>query len=139
MAFGKVGRPPKIMQNDVSKNEILVSAVERYGQTIAQLDVSAVVPFSQFASVDMIFPKLGLMIRREFGAYLGYQWGYGAIRETPHPNALASKTADVNLQIIFQKSMTEAFLSENLDSFKRIYKYLQREMSIFTGALEEEY
>src|SRR5512142_3384669 len=72
-----------------------------YEVFIVIMDISDVVPFASFRSVDAIFAKIGLIIKRQFG-YLGFTWGYGAMNETRHPDAMATVDAPVSLHIYFQ-------------------------------------
>jgi hypothetical protein len=109
-----------------------------YGQSVVIINVADIVPYSAFMAVDQIFPKLGLMIKRQFG-YLGYSWGYGAMHEIRYKDAYPVNDAPVSLHIYFQQDISESFLVENASKFQKIFNYLSREWMIYKGVIEEEF
>ena len=109
-----------------------------YRQYIVLMDVADLIPFAALKSVDTIFSKLGLIIKRNFG-YLGFSWGYGAIEEKREGEGVPVTSAPVSLNIYFQNPITEDFLRENAEHFEKILNYLRREWAIFKGDAEEEY
>lgn len=126
---------------DVVENSAILSRlriIQQYVQYVALIDVADIVPFSLYGRVETIFPKLGLVVKRKFG-FLGYNWGYGVIREVRHGETSAVLTAPVSLHIYFQKPIDEDFLIDNASKFGDIVIYLRREMEIYRGVVTEEF
>jgi hypothetical protein len=109
-----------------------------HGLFAVVMDVSDIVPYSEYRLMDTIFPKLGLVIKRQFG-YIGFDWGYGRMTTVHHPDAYPEVTAPVGLNIHFQRELTDDFLKEHEKGFKRIYRYLERDWRIYKGIDEDDY
>jgi hypothetical protein len=109
-----------------------------YRQYIVIMDVADVIPFAAFRSVDTLFPKMGLIIKRQFG-FLGFTWGYGAIKERRDGDSPPTLEAPVSLHIYFQMQINEDFLKESAEGFSKILNYIRREWAIYKGDIEEEY
>ena len=112
--------------------------VQDYVQYIVLIDVSDIVPFTVYKLVETIFSKLGLVIRRQFG-YLGYAWGYGAIKEVRDGESAPVMTAPTSLNIYFQEPIVEADLVGYAEKFETILRYLKREIGIYKGVIFEEF
>ena len=137
------GRPPKkLIEHEPIKDigEIFhrLRITQDYVQYICMIDVSDIVPYSAYRSLDSIFSKIPLIIKRQFG-FLGYNWNYGAITEKRIGESIPIIEAPVFLHIYFQKPIDDKFLLENAEKFAKIVKYLRREWNIYKGSIEEEY
>lgn len=110
-----------------------------YRQYIVIMDVADIIPFVAFSALETIFPKMGLVIKRNFG-FIGFTWGYGAIKEyRPTELGMPIKEAPVSLHIYIPKEINEEFLKENAEGFGKILNYIKREWAIYRGDVVEEY
>ena len=135
-----IPRGTMAVMDKVEKPSIMsrLRIVQQYVQYIALIDVADIVPYSLYGRVEMIFPKLGLMVKRKFG-FLGYNWGYGTIREVRDGETAAVLTAPVSLHIYFQHPIDESFLACTASKFEDIVVYLKKEMAIYRGSVIEEF
>jgi hypothetical protein len=137
-----MGRPRKVQQVEVADKPSILSRLriyKDYVQYIAILDLADVLPFTALKGVETVFPKIGLVIKRQFG-FLGYSWGYGKLIEhRPNVDSYATLEAPVSLHIYFQHSIDDAWLSDNAERFQKILNYIRREWGLYKGSIEEDY
>jgi hypothetical protein len=115
-----------------------IKVFKSYQQFKVAIDISDFFPFSALRGADQLFPKLGLVIKRQFG-YLGYEWGYGELQEVREGETAPVPTAPVSLTIYFPQEVTEAFLLDNVPKFEKILRYLVHEWNVFKGTIEEDW
>ena len=129
----------RVEKEIVEKPAILkrLSIFQDYLQWIVMIDISDVVSFEKFSTLDTIFNKMGLIIKRQFG-YLGYYWGYGKVKYEPQLVNLPVTSATVSINIYFPKKIDENFLETNAKKFEKIYDYINKEYILYYGNLTDD-
>ena len=137
--MAKAGRPSKAAVAEREGLDILskLRIYHDYRQHIVIMDVSSTVPYAAFGALDTIFPKIGLVIKRQFG-YMGFCWGYGKMADTRvRPDAYNVLDAPVSLHIYFQNDIDDKFINDKKRKFEEIYQYLVREWQLYKGVAVE--
>lgn len=96
------------------------------------MDLSDIISFSNFHTLDTVLSKVGLVIKNQFG-YLGYQWGYGKV-DRVFPLGMQGYSileAKVSLSILFNKPIDNKFLIDNNKKLQKIYSYIETEYNLF--------
>ena len=137
--MAKAGRPKKEdaakATAELEKLDVLgkIKVYHDYHQHIVIMDVSEFIPYSAFGALDTMFPRIGLIIKQQFG-YLGFGWGYGDMKTTrSSEGAYGIMVAPVSLHIYFQHDFDDEYIKKREKQFANIYQYLVREWEMYKG------